>query len=823
MRRSLLISCAAPALLAGFGATAAFAAEAPADAPATAAAPAADTGTTIADIVVTATRRQEKLQNVAVTVEAIGGDQMRAQGITDFAQLVAQLPEVHAGGRGPGQNVITIRGLSVAQISLQASAVAGPDPNVAVYIDDASVALPGRNLDVYAADLERVEVLEGPQGTLFGASAEGGAIRYITAKPVLTDFHAGVSVVGAATPGHEMSESVQGYLNIPIIKDELAVRVVGFVDRQGGYIDNVAATYQMPLTGYNADGTVAFALPADSTRPVINNAAYAKNNYNPATYSGGRVSLKWKPAEDWTVEVQDMYQTLDAEGVFQYDPTLGDLKVARFSPDYNKDAFNQVQWNVDGKLGRLGVIYSGSYLDRHVDQKFDYTHYANVGPYAPYYICSYPGYHSCSTPRMSYIDHEHNTRMTQELRITTPHELRYRLQAGVYYDDTKIYETNQWYYEGAADQGFPGRLPGGTFVVDPSVRPAGSVYFNDGLRSESQLAVFGEAAVDILSNLTLTGGARWYDQKIGLQGSVNCGARGTTDAPNVCNHGNYAVSLAGKSPAHEYGVKPKVTLSWKPDHDLLVYATYSEGFRPGGFNRNGGTGKGFTVPYTYNSDGVKNYEIGWKTQFAHHSIQWNGSAYLIDWSNIPIAVYAPSIANSTFDINGPNARVEGITNDLTWRATSNWTFTGNLTYNHTKLTSYGSTPAAFQYSAANSPTALTLVPLGSPLALSPKWQGNVRVHYDRPVSETMTFTSEFGANFVGGSYTQDIIAYNTKLPGYSLFDASMGVKQDKWSAQLYVQNLADGRPKTYVSRDDNIPLTSTVRPRTIGLRLNYNY
>lgn len=822
MQRSLLISCALPALLAGCYTTVAVAADAP-QGPAGAAAP-TDKGNAIADIVVTATRRSEKLQNVPVTVEAIGGEQLRQQGITDFAQLVQQLPEVHSGGRGPGQNVITIRGLSVAQISLQASAVAGPDPNVAVYIDDASVALPGRNLDVYAADLDRVEVLEGPQGTLFGSSAEGGAIRYITAKPVLSGFHAGVTMSGAITPGHEMSESVQGYVNIPIIQDRLAVRLVGFVDRQGGYIDNVEATYQMPLVGYNADHSVAFQLPADATRPIINNAAFAKNDFNPATYSGGRISLKWQVAPDWMVEVQDMYQTLDAEGVFQYDPTLGDLKVARFSPDYNHDKFNQVQWNVEGKLGKLGLIYTGSYLDRKVAQKFDYTHYASVGPYAPYYICKYPGYHSCATPRMTYIDNERNTRLTQEFRIATPKEYFLRLQAGVYYDDTKLYEDNTWYYEGAAQVGFNGQPPAGTLQVDPSVRPAGGVYFNDAIRSESQIAVFGEGNWDIFSNLTLTAGARYYDQKIGLEGSVNCGILGPTlPQGHACAHGNYAVSLAGKSPAHEHGVTPKFTLSWKPDRDIMVYTTYSEGFRPGGFNRNGGTGKGFTIPYTYQSDGLKNYEIGWKTQFFNHSLQWNGSAYWIDWSNIPTAIYAPAIANSTFDLNGPSARVKGFTNDIVWRATHEFTFTGNVTYNHSALTKYGSTPVAFQPQPGDSPYALTLVPLGSPLALSPEWQGAVRIRYEHPVSEAATFFAEYGAQFVGHSYTQDIKATNQLLPGYTMMDASAGVREAQWTAQMFVQNLADARPKLYINADDNIPLTSTSRPRTIGIRVNYNY
>lgn len=780
----------------------------------------------IKDIVVTATRRSEKMQDVPVTVQALGGAELKERGITNFDQLLTELPQVHQGGRGPGQQTVTIRGLSLAQVSIQATAVAGPDPNVAIYLDDASVAMPGRNLDVYVTDLERVEVLEGPQGTLFGASAEGGAIRYITNKPNLSRFQAGFTLTGAVTPGHARSGSANGYINIPIIEGSLAFRATAFVDHMGGYIDNVYGTYQMPLTGYNADGTVAFSLPAGSTRPIINNAAFARNDFNSATYTGGRASIRWEPVPDWTITVQDMYQTLEAEGVFQYDPTLGDLKVMRFSPDTNHDEFNQVQWSVEGKLGGLDLVYTGSYLNRKVDQKFDYTRYSSVGPYAPYYICSYPGYSTCATPRMTYIDKSRTTRFSQEFRVSTPAANRVRLQAGVYYDNAKVIADNVWYYEGAAVQGFHGQIPGGNDKITNYVRPDGGVYFNDAERGESQFALFGEASFDITSQLTLTAGIRWYSQDTSLRGSVNCGVLGAPTLPNghVCGSGNYALSLAGKSPANEKGTTPKVTLSYKPNDDMLFYATYSEGYRPGGFNRRGGPAKlGFTVPFTYQSDGIKNYEFGWKLDFANHTVRWNGSAFLIDWTGIPVSIYAPAISNSTFVLNGPNARVKGITTDLVWRATPDFTITGNLAYNDSKLTDYASTPPSFQAQPGGGPQDLTFVPLGSPLALAPHWQGGVRLRYEHEASSGTTFFAQAGGQFVGSSFTSTVKPANFKLPGYAQFDMSAGFKRENWTAELFVANLTDKRAITYISQGDNINLNSTIRPRTIGVRLNYSY
>ena len=840
MKRHLFTTTAAALVMSSVWAAPALAQDAPAAEE--------DTGG-IADIVVTASRRTEKMQDVAVTVQALGGEQLAERGITNFDQMLTELPQVHAGGRGPGQKTISIRGLSLSQVAIQTSAVAGASPTVALYLDDASVSVPGRNLDVYVTDLERVEVLEGPQGTLFGASAEGGAIRYITNKPNLSKFQAGFTLTGATTPGHAFSGSASGFINIPIIEDKLALRATVFVDRQGGYIDNIFGTYQMPLQLTNADGTAAICLPGApatpaciarhgaagaaaraampaATRPVINNAQFARDDFNSATYTGGRVALRWSPADDWTINVQDMYQTLDAEGVFQYDPNLGDLKVMRFSPDTNHDEFNQVQWSVEGKLGGLDLVYTGSYLNRKVDQKFDYTRYASVGPFAPYYICSYPGYATCATPRMTYLDKSRSNRFTQEFRIATPADKSIRMQAGVYYDNAKVFADGVWYYEGAAVQGFPGRRAGGTEIITDYIRPAGGVYFNDAERGESQFALFGEASIDITPQLTLTAGIRWYNQETSLRGSVNCGSL-TPNGPtgNTCGGGNYAVSLAGISPSHEKGTTPKVTLSYKPNDDMLFYATFSEGYRPGGFNRRGGAtlDPTFFIPKTYQSDSVKNYEFGWKLQFANNTVRWNGSAFMIDWTGIPVSIYAPRISNSTFVLNGPNARIKGLTTDLVWRATPEFTITANLAWNDSELTDYANTPAGFRPQPGDGPLALTFVELGSPLALAPNWQGGMRMRYEHENAAGTTFFAQLGGQFVGTSYTSTIKPQNFRLPGYAQFDASAGFKRENWSAELFVSNLTDKRAITYTSNSDNINLNSTIRPRTIGLRLGYNY
>ncbi|MBC7521335.1 MAG: TonB-dependent receptor plug domain-containing protein, partial [Sandarakinorhabdus sp.] len=359
----------------------------------------------IADIVVTATRRSQNLQDVPIAVTALSGDTLRQLGVVNFDKLIEFLPNVRTGGRGPGQSQIYIRGLSTDTQSILVAGSAGVNPNVALYLDDAPVSAPARNLDVYTADLQRVEVLAGPQGTLFGASAMGGAVRYITNKPDLGEFHAGFKGSYAFTKGGDESNSVEGFINVPIIKDKLAVRLVLYNDSRGGYIDNVPGSFRMQSNNNNGLGVGSTA-----PRPTITNSQFVEDNFNDASYRGGRISVKYQVNDDWSINAQHMRQQLKVDGVFDYDPLVGDLKVQRYNPDKLDDKFDQTSWSVDGRLGMLDVIYTGAYLNRRAVQQVDYTAYSNAGPFAAYYICKYPGYASCATPRMSFQGNNRNTR-----------------------------------------------------------------------------------------------------------------------------------------------------------------------------------------------------------------------------------------------------------------------------------------------------------------------------------------------------------------------------------------------------------------------------
>jgi iron complex outermembrane receptor protein len=773
-----------------------------------AAAAARDDG--IADIVVTATRRSENLQDVPIAVQALSGDTLTQLGVANFDKMIEYLPNVRTGGRGPGQSQIYIRGLSTDTQSILVAGSAGVNPNVALYLDDASVSVPARNLDVYTADLERVEVLAGPQGTLFGASAMGGAVRYITNKPDTSEFHAGFKGGYAFTKGGDESNSAEGFLNIPIIKDKLAVRIVLYNDSRGGYIDNVPGTFKMQSNASNGLGGSPNAI-----RPTITNSQFVQDNFNDSNYQGMRISAKYNINDDWSINVQHMRQKLKVDGVFDYDPLVGDLKVQRYNPDTLIDKFDQTAWSLEGRLGMLDVIYTGAYLNRRAVQKVDYTAYSNAGPFAAYYICKYPGYATCATPRMSFQGDNRNTRISHEFRVSTPAENRFRVIAGAYYDQAKIYDIGEFNYEGSIDQGFVPNAPiKGATSINPNARNPGVTFFNDITRTDRQIALFGEAAFDIIpEKLTLTGGMRYYDQKASIAGSANFGNRG------VDRDSGYNLNAIHTKPRTQNGVIFKGNLTFKPNDDMMFYATYSEGYRPGGFNRIGRVADPnpqspkVAIPFGYDSDTVKNYELGAKMSLFDHTVVLNLAAYHINWKDIQVSIYQPSLFFLTFAANAADAKINGIEGDLTVQPTRGLTINAAASYNKSELTR----------GQLGLVQLITLVPLGSQLALSPEFQGNLRARYEHELDGGLKAYGQASMHYVGSSHTSINRGADYPLRSYTTGDAAIGINKAEWNAELYVENLSDARPDIYINASDRVARTTTIRPRTIGLRVAYKY
>ena len=761
------------------------------------------------EVVVTATKKRENLQDVAISVNAFNEQTLQELNVENFEDYVRYQPNLTAAGNGPGQSSYYIRGVAASSLEVVVSEVAGLTPTVAVYLDEQPVTAIGRNLDIYVADMERIEVLTGPQGTLFGASSSAGTVRLITNKPRLDEFDAGVNADIAFTEGGEMSNAVDGFLNIPIT-DDFAVRAVFYNALRGGFIDNVEGSFTLPEQNPY--------FPAAATLATASNATLAEEDYNDVKYTGGRLSAKYAINDDWDVNVQYLRQQLETDGVFAHQPdTRGDLNVEGFFPEFLEDDISQVAWTINGRLGALEVLYTGAYLDRTITQSYDYTGYTEVGLFVPYYICNYPAYTTCGDPTYGATIDGELTRNTHEIRISTPQEHRIRAIAGFFYDDAEMLADVEYVQPGREPGAFPLQTPISTSTIfNPDPRSALTTFVNDVTRGEEQWAAFGEVTFDVIpETMSVTGGIRYYNIETSLAGSTNYLFRGATD-------GDYGVSfdavLAGQSPNTDKDTIFKGNVTWTPNEDMLFYFTYSEGFRPGGFNRNGGLvnpDNGNSIPYVYGTDSIENYEIGWKLTALDSRLRFNGAIYQIDWTDMQLSVANLAISNLTFVDNIGESRIRGIEGDIALAATENLILNASFSYNDTELREIPG-------------TVVNIASPGSELAFTPEFQFNIRARYEWEVAVMGGMTAHVQGAFIhaDSSYNSIVTTPALRLPldSRDTVDASFGLRSEHWSAEVYGQNLTDDR--SALSIDANYPSTIkevVSRPLTIGLRLSYFY
>jgi len=855
---------------------------------------------TIQEIVVTAQRRSENMQDVPISIQALTAETLTQLNISTFDDYVRYLPNVTSASNGPGQNEVFMRGLSAGSQASQGSGSTGLWPNVAIYLDNQSAQLPNRNLDIYAADLNRIEVLEGPQGTLFGAGAQAGVIRYITNEPKLDATEGSVKAGYGVTAHGDPNADVTAVVNLPLINDVLGVRAVIYDDHRGGYIDNVPATFTrkptdlgIALYGYGDYPTgcgpnpPTFAGPPCQVppgSPVINNNNIAANAINPVTYQGIRVEALYKFNEDWNVLITQSYQNMQSQGVFYQQPNASDgaalqpLEVTLFNDTHDNDKFESTAWTVNGKFGDIRAVYTGGYLDRNVDQVGDYTNYAR-GNYADYYQCYGPSEaaglkSTCFSPSSTWHTAEQNLHEQHELRFSTPDDWRLRGIVGAYYENNKLYDQTAWQYKTIpactsnteigclSDVGtFPG-----TYVQSPGVKNDSTSFFQDQFRETKQTAFFLSSDFDILPKvLTLTIGTRHYQFENSMQGSV-ISSFGCFDAgvpATGCHSPLYSYNLnADHLSDTESGWKSRANLTWHITPDLMVYYTFSQGFRPGGFNQNGGAlhtydasgVQQYIIPTSYHSDKLTNNELGWKTEFLDHRLQWNGAIYQENWDDVQIEFFNPGVVGNLFyDTNGQNFRIRGIETSLLARVVSGLTLQYAASWNQSEQTNspalVNNNPASsnfgkpitqvcggtFYTPGSCSPVTNPFGPIGAPSADAPPIQFSVRARYEWAASDYNWFV-QAGVTHNGHSFTQagsnPIIlpggAINTsrgrfELPAYSVYNASFGVAKDQWWANVFAENLANSNASTFISTDQFIVEQTPLRPRVLGVSFGYKF
>ncbi|MFK7831363.1 MAG: TonB-dependent receptor [Congregibacter sp.] len=834
----------------------------------------------IEEVIVTATKRSASTQDIPLSVQALGEQTLRDMGVTNFEDYLIQLPGVTAGGSGPGQNTIYIRGVASTTPNLTTAGVAGLSPNVALYLDEQPLSQPGRNLDVYAADMSRIEVLAGPQGTLFGASSQAGTVRLITNKPDFSGTYGSTRLGTSFTRGGDMSGNVEAMINLPV-SDKLALRGVIYADRMGGYVDNVAGTLSTRESArFRSAGTMrANGVPVSAQRAGFqssadlsgvtfidaDNSASTEDNFNEATYQGFRLAGLYNINADWSLQLSHMRQQLDSDGVFFSDPEMDDYEISRFQNEGIEDEFDNTAWTLEGRLGALEVMYTGAFTDRQTDQLVDYSDYLFVGQYLPYYICdtsvSYPGdggpSGTCQAPDL-FVDSVTKTEvMTHEIRFNTPEDRRIRATVGAFYSDLTLEERNDFTYPGSSlidgygvQTGFSPNFPFTTgFTSDDGPFPDGVIFRNDVRRTDTQKGVYGEATFDVSDSLAVTVGARWYDIEVDLDGSANASfcnlfqadadAFGT-DISDLYN-GDGQVTFRGSCDPANHITYTQETIDQAPAQVAAALGA------PSSAQTDGVIGK-LSLSWTPNEDQL--WFVTISEGFRPGLLNRPGGAQSPDGFTVPFALDTDDVLNyelgwklDLFDqslrLNGSLffVEIESLQTTILDPSITNLFFSDNAadaevlglegTIDWAPPTVQGLIVTGgfslLDTEITNVITPTDDVRKGDSLAFAPEFQATLRARYTWDMANGMRAHVMPHLSYSDEAFS-DIIAINRQvMDSWLMLGITAGVTKDSWSAEFFVDNLTDEKAELAMNFVNDRNRVTLARPLTGGLRFTYNF
>lgn len=773
-------------------------AQAPAPAAATVGAPSA----AIEEVVVTASKRSEKLQKVPISIQLLGSKALSQLHINSTADTLKFLPSMTANSVGPDNTTFYIRGIASGSEGNHS----GPLPTVGSYLDEQPITTIGGTLDVHIYDIDHIEVLPGPQGTLYGASSEAGTVRIITQQPKLGKFEAGYDLEGnIVAHGGTLGGVAEGFVNIPV-NDHVAIRLVGFDEHDGGYIDNVLGTRNFPSSGVTFD-----------------NRNQVKKNFNPVDTFGGRATARIELNENWTVTPSVIFQDMRDTGTFGFQPSVGDLKVQRFQPDTQHDRWVQAGTTIQGKIGNFDITYAGGFFVRDNRQRTDYTDYSIAYDNA---FGSGANWQDAAgnplpKPLQEIVGIDHFNKESNELRVNSPGDYWLRFTAGAFQEIQNHRIIQDYQIQGFGPQlsvpGWPN-----------------TIWLTDQLRTDRDEAFFVDTSADVLPGLTITGGVRpyWYSNSLkgffgfsqgydaltgfhSGEGSnfQNC-IKGTafTEAPCV----NLDKNTTGHGEVH------KVNLQYKLDDLKMVYFTYSTGYRPGGINRNGSFGG-------YLEDTLSNYELGFKSTWFEGRLHANFTIYDEDWENFQYAFLGPN--SLTIIGNAKGANVKGADVQSDWRVTDQFSLFGGATISDAALSEN-----LCRTVTATCTAATAQAPASTRLPYVSTFKGNVTGRYTFPL---LGWDSNVQASAIYQSSAQvALLSHDTNgvdekavlgsLPGYATFDFSAGMERNKLSFSLFVKNAFDRRGETNRSVACTIGVCTKVyaypiQPLTVGLRLTQRF
>ncbi|WP_438827091.1 TonB-dependent receptor [Sphingomonas bacterium] len=838
----------------------------------------ADTG--LGDIVVTATRKAESIQQVPISIQALGAQKMEERQVKGLTDVAALLPSVSFAGLGPGRTTPYFRGIVPA---------GGNYASVGYYLDDMPITGTSPP-DIHIYDVERVEALSGPQGTLYGAGSLAGTLRFITVKPKFDKFEFGYDLEGNKYGGGNFGGQAESYINVPV-RDNIAIRAMGYYRHDGGYIDN------KPNNGKFNDGSSSTLTLGDNnpaTSYTLSNASIAKDNYNPIYEYGGRIQALWEIAPGWSITPQITAQRQIAYGYFGYDPRVGDLQVHDYDLTRQDDKWFQAALSIHGHIGDWDVVSSTGYFKRKTNLRNDYTYYTvtydRFGSGYENYLqffdknsCTGSGAtfkcNSLINPTQYFHAVTNNREITQEVRVTTPKHWPFDITVGGFYQGRKQ-ENNTYYAIHGLDQiagytstgggdsnpagfGIP-VANGGTMILgSPAVKSDG-FYISETDQIYSDEAIFGEGHYNITPKLKITGGIRyfWTSYKtLGFNGVAGSAANtitsffvptGTYGCPIPlpaerlqCLNSNFAAKdEVGRY--SEHGETHKAALDWQFTPSKMVYFNYSTGFRPGGFNRPlriRNIGVATVAPFK--SEKLTNYELGIKTTW-NNIFRFNAAIYFEQWNNIQYGVVVSGAQGAGITGNAGKAQVKGVEYDADLRL-GKFTVSTSGAYNDAKLDgnfcNFAFNAASLSIAQLGSCTLGAIVPGSSPptpqvaaadgtrLPRQPKFKGTSSIRFDSSLGDYGVYLQ--GAALYQTGATQDLNVFNDALlgdtKGFVSFDFSGGFKKNNWSVDLFIQNAFDKRGQLTKNTFCSITFCSgssrtfIIKPQFFGIRFGQKF
>ncbi len=726
-------------------------------------------------VVVTATRRSEDLQDVPISLQVLGAEELSQQNVASFDDYMRMLPSVSYQSFGPGQSQLSFRGINSGGDGLAAGSV----PTTGVYLDEIPVTTIGAAVDLHIYDVARLEALSGPQGTLFGASSLSGTLRIITNKPDPDRFEAGYDLQLNKYGKGDFGGQVEGFANIPLAPNA-AIRLVGYYSKEGGYIDNTYAERTYTLDDLD-----------DSTNLTIDNADFVEEDFNDVETYGGRAALAVDLDEDWTVTPSIMYQRQEANGAFLYDPRAGDLEVHDFVPEYNRDEWYQAALTIEGKIGNWDLVYSAGYFERTIENEIDYSYYTVAyDTYGYYYYGNfYAGYATyfpdgnggfLDPTQRQYLDNDY-TKHTQEIRISSPSDERLRVTFGAFYQrQTHLIEA-QYFIPGLADAALD-QITWFQPVIDDTI------FLTRANRVDNDYAIFGEMDYDITEFLTLTAGIRGFKARNTLFGFSGF-ARNAAD-PDVClptdeldipcaNIHPDGATVASPKVVDETGETHKISLSWDVDDDIMVYGTYSTGFRPGGINRR--------VEYgPYKSDRLSNFELGWKTTLLDGAMRFNGAVFYQKWTDMQFALARPGDNGVTSLANVGGAESKGVELDVAYRS-GGLDLAASATYLDATIT----TDFCQEDYYGNE----FCTPAGTRLPVQPEFKANASARYTFPLGDNNAWVQASMLHQTGtrSFLLDEEVAVVGNTDPFTTFDFSAGIDFGDMKLEAFLQNAFDER------------------------------